>query len=636
VFSTIFARTTIKTRAGSGRKRQLKSFLSWFESIGGQADHITLEEVTPTGKLGIVALSGIEAEQQLMTIPMDYIIWEQSIRARLRDIPYPAVKTALRSLKSDDDLMTLFLMYEASKGNQSEWFPYLQLLPPPDKVHLPVFFNERELLALQDNFMISAIRSQQDRMNHKYHLIKPAVLNLFAHVKAEHRAFHVSQENWIYWEMIVGSRALIIKGRRYLVPFADMFNYQSQRGDQRANSYGEFFLHYHRIERGFFRVLADRATVKQTEVFEDYGDNPNNVYLQHHGFVPENNPFDCIRMPLPVLQPRDYAYEVKAKLLASHKFESYECVSEAGLSEATLFYLRVLILSQEDIKRCIDLLEEYGDDRAAAVAHRCVSTEHDTDIYQHVHLTLKSQLREYATTARDDALILKVADGHSRLLSVDISDKERLALRSRIMAKTLTRRLIQLFGRPSSSATSGAVGSGKGNAMESHIEQRERLRGVVFRFNHWLSLQGLPIQNVRADVVGNGMRLGVRAKAPIHAHEPYASIPHNLIMDAASAYNSTGLKAVFVELKLLYPQGDDFHALLFHLIWERYVEENASTWWPYLALLPEIHELHTPLYFDNAVLRELRGSSVLEVYCFNCAIFMHIGVFFPKKTSITH
>lgn len=64
--------------------------------------------------------------------------------------------------------------------------------------------------------------------------------------------------------------------------------------------YGDFFLHYHRIEEGEFRVFADRATAKESEVFEDYGDNPNSVYLQHHGFVPDNNPFDCIRMALPV------------------------------------------------------------------------------------------------------------------------------------------------------------------------------------------------------------------------------------------------------------------------------------------------------------------------------------------------
>ena len=30
-------------------------------------------------------------------------------------------------------------------------------------------------------------------------------------------------------------------------------------------------------------------------------------------------------------------------------------------------------------------------------------------------------------------------------------------------------------------------------------------------------------------------------------------------------------------------------------------------------MLPEPHELHTPLYFDNAVLKELRGSSVLSM-----------------------
>jgi hypothetical protein len=70
-----------------------------------------------------------------------------------------------------------------------------------------------------------------------------------------------------------------------------------------------------------------------------------------------------------VLQPTDFAFDVKTKLLASHKFESYECVSEAGLSEATLFYLRVLILSQDDVKRCQELLAEYVAFLLATVMH---------------------------------------------------------------------------------------------------------------------------------------------------------------------------------------------------------------------------------------------------------------------------
>jgi len=248
----------------------------------------------------------------------------------------------------------------------------------------------------------------------------------------------------------------------------------------------------------------------------------------------------------------------------------------------------------------------------------CGLQQHDADIYQHVHLTLKSQLREYPTTARDDALILKVADGHSSVLSVDLTDNERLALRSRILTKTLTRRLIQLFGLPSSTSTStmsrpitsvssaiengGRSSSTQSHALESQIEQRERLRAVVLKFNHWISTLRPPIQKIRATVVGTDMRLGVVATGTLHdcpllnemlphlmvmihlltihcttiaeplkPGEPYAAIPKKAIMDAASAYASDGLKSVFVELKLLYPQGDDFHALLFHLIWERYV-----------------------------------------------------------------
>eukprot|EP00750_Incisomonas_marina_P004003 INCI13432.4.p1 GENE.INCI13432.4~~INCI13432.4.p1 ORF type:complete len:841 (-),score=130.41 INCI13432.4:2707-5055(-) len=627
--STVACDTSGVSAGGSGKRRKVpasgskhlrRAFMHWFRGIGGVADSVDLEQVSVDGSIGIVARRDIEAEEPVMAIPMNFVIWEHTIKDRIRDMPHQSIKSALRVLKSDDDLLTLFLMYEASLGNASDWFPYLQLLPRPEDIHLPVFFDERELLALQDTYIINAVRSQQDRLNRKYQMIKPAVLNLFEHVPAEERAPHVSQENWMYWETIVGSRALIIKGKRLLVPFADMFNYMPQRGERRAHSYGDFFLHYHRVEDGAFKVFADRATRAEEQVFEDYGDNPNSVYLQHHGFVPDHNPFDCVRMPLPVLQSTDFAYPIKAKLLASHKFEPYECVSEAGLSDATLFYLRVLILSQDDVKRCEELLNDVGHDRAVAVAHRCVSTEHDADIYQHVHLTLKSQLREYPTSARDDALILKVADGHSSLLSVSLTAKERLALRSRILAKTLTRRLIQLFGRPSvsvSTAAGRAMAAGDGpaapHALESQIEQRERLRGVVFRFNHWLRKQNPPIQKVRAVVARRNMRLGAETTSAIRPGEPYASIPQTAIMDANSAYNSPGLKAVFVELKLLYPQGDDFHALLFHLIWERYVEGNNSHWWPYLAMLPEPHELHTPLYFDNAVLKELRGSSVLSM-----------------------
>lgn len=85
----------------------------------------------------------------------------------------------------------------------------------------------------------------------------------------------------------------------------------------------------HSFLPGFFgqQVFADRSVHSGGEVLEDYGDSSNHVYearqsilrnntntvprryLHHHGFVPDNNPFDCVEMTLPALEaaPPDVA-----------------------------------------------------------------------------------------------------------------------------------------------------------------------------------------------------------------------------------------------------------------------------------------------------------------------------------------
>ena len=174
--STVACDTSGVSAGGSGKRRKVpasgskhlrRAFMHWFRGIGGVADSVDLEQVSVDGSIGIVARRDIEAEEPVMAIPMNFVIWEHTIKDRIRDMPHQSIKSALRVLKSDDDLLTLFLMYEASLGNASDWFPYLQLLPRPEDIHLPVFFDERELLALQDTYIINAVRSQQDRLNRK-------------------------------------------------------------------------------------------------------------------------------------------------------------------------------------------------------------------------------------------------------------------------------------------------------------------------------------------------------------------------------------------------------------------------------------------------------------------------------------
>jgi hypothetical protein len=68
---------------------------------------------------------------------------------------------------------------------------------------------------------------------------------------------------------------------------------------------GNHFLKYHILGKDSFTVLADREAAPGEQLFEDYGDNDNSVYAQHHGFVAVNNPFECVVPKLPPLKTSD-------------------------------------------------------------------------------------------------------------------------------------------------------------------------------------------------------------------------------------------------------------------------------------------------------------------------------------------
>ena len=109
---------------------------------------------------------------------------------------------------------------------------------------------------------------------------------------------HINRYVWAAG--LVGSRALTLHGRKYLVPLADMFNYQPHGESRNADS-GANFLKYHQLSDDWFRVVADRAAAPGGQLFEDYGDNGNRLYVQHHGFVATDNPFDCVELKMPRL-----------------------------------------------------------------------------------------------------------------------------------------------------------------------------------------------------------------------------------------------------------------------------------------------------------------------------------------------
>jgi hypothetical protein len=74
-----------------------------------------------------------------------------------------------------------------------------------------------------------------------------------------------------------------------------------------------------------------------------------------------------------------------------------------------------------------------------------------------------------------------------------------------------------------------------------------------------------------------------------------------------------GVGVLLKSLYDLYKSRDDFHGLLFYLIYERFINMEKSKYWPYLQLLPLTHELDIPLLWtDEETKIRLGPSSILQ------------------------
>lgn len=107
---------------------------------------------------------------------------------------------------------------------------------------------------------------------------------------------------YLWASSVVSSRAMTIKGNKYMVPVADFHNH-APHPDERDSGNGDRFLAFHSLRRDRFVVKADRATAPGEQVFEDYGDSDPILFFVHHGFVaPIGGAGDCARVQMPGLE----------------------------------------------------------------------------------------------------------------------------------------------------------------------------------------------------------------------------------------------------------------------------------------------------------------------------------------------
>jgi protein-histidine N-methyltransferase len=605
----VVGNVAIKEEQGYAQDESTKAFLTWFKDMGGKATGVTVGISEDMGR-GVFAVANLSEDDPVLSVPLSMCMCRDSA---LHD-KSKRVRKAYKSLRDDEDLVALFILREISKGSKSKFEPYLNVLPK--QVPLTSFFTENELKALQDKRRISDAKRRTRQLKNRYKKLSRQIKDLFKDIPEKKRRDKYNDYAWAV--AVVGSRALSMSGTKYLVPFADMFNYAPHHEEREANN-GAEFLRYHKVQGGNFNVFADRACKAGAQLVEDYGDNTNSLYINHHGFVVEENPFDCVELEMPKINRKE---KLRYKLATRMHLNSRPpvCIqpSKKNLPKVLTDHFKALAFPDDWVDKCLKWLGKDSSRQPSQESYDKCFSNVDSSIMSRsrrlFHDALKQKLKSYPTTYDQDKLLLESSEkADGGLLSVKLNYHEIVAIKYRMAQKRLLSLLMVEHGAKIHAADGGnnKAASNKEKKV-AEMEQQKSDEKKAKAFNEWFATFNAPINKIEAQAVP-GMRIGTMTTEHVKAEEVYLAVPEEALMDSDSAHRCDVLGPMFESLKKKHPRGDKFHELLIHLIYERFVRNTDSFWWPYLNVIPALKEMHAPaVAFSDSELDELRGSEVFD------------------------
>ncbi|KAG9397993.1 hypothetical protein AC1031_016409 [Aphanomyces cochlioides] len=527
---------------------KLRAFETWIRDNGGKIKNVQLEQFDGMGT-GVQATSKIQEKDEVLYIPRSIIICRDTVEKLLPR------KFLQAGPHSDDDILIAFLIIEQRKGSASKWAPYLNVLP--ETIPTSLAFTNAEVTELQDEELADMVYSAQATARVAFDAL---AMKLSVVLKKQNAV--LTMEQFIWAKAVLNSRALTIRGQRFLVPFADMFNGHAHP-DIRASNNGARFLDFHVLSNDAVRIYADRSCDSGAQLFEDYGDSDNYVFAFHHGFLMAENPFDCVRLPLP--KPT----QAQAQLLRSLGVlpQPHVCMQPNGETVNSLAQVEVNSLSQLELEAC----------RGSA---SCIDVRDKSKLQRYLSSLAASRLEAFPTSVDDDVAIL---------LANTTTPAMRLIVDFRLSRKMLLQQLLETLSTPTPSTTSVTTSTTPQYSTEEKLD----------RFHRWIDAAGCTPNKLKVAYIGNGYGFGAFATDTIAPDEVYLGVPTSIVMDSASARRCPILGPLYVSLQASTGNRDAFHELLLHLMYEKFVRGETSFWAPYLALLPQPEaEIDVPLFFS--------------------------------------
>jgi hypothetical protein len=342
------------------------------------------------------------------------------------------------------------------------------------------------------------------------------------------------------------------------------------------------------------KISADRSCRSGEQLFEDYGDNEDGIYLQYHGFVASNNPFRCVNFEVDYAKDLSLRPERVKSVLKKLKLNGNikRCVDSTGdLGLGIIVYLAVINFSPAELAECEAVISTSNNDWDK-VALECGFVEVQSAIQEYLAgatVLLPEKMLKGNTASRSDghetfslfgrilSTISDRIDSYARsfptslyqdeirvqqlsAVSVKNSSKLQLSLQYRLAVKRHWKLLCCLYSADCCSSTveydvidkndqkdvhidnaqkNKVLNAGNDNESKfSKVSTDESLDHLVQEFMLWFNA-AQPFGNKLKAAVIPGFRLGTLATEAISAGDIYSSVPVQIIMDADKALTTT-------------------------------------------------------------------------------------------------
>lgn len=596
---------------------------------------------------------------EMFTIPQSIIISSKSVYQQFQS-SIPNFQSKLMylihqfihynsQLIHQDIVIALYLMVQCTLKDDSLFYPYLDILPSYIIPRLDTF-NDEELDMLQDEDLKDLAKNSYHQLHslwqsEKFHSFLSSMINATNHndnVKSKDAGIAqcMSFQSFHKYVAIVSSRAMVLQGTKYLTPLAEFANYHPRKDDRKLmkGRMGQSFTLYHEHNNnGSITVFADRNVLYGEQIFEDYGDIDNSLYLEAHGFVPNENPFHCAMVSSKLIpSPKDIPMILRKalvalKILPEKDSELYPPPSVCILDDGSISdngveaYLTVIAMirdgNQEIMEQCSEALDT---DDEELVKLQCLHYDgHKQILYELIQSLSTQSLCQSASTLKEDSYLLNslLEDNQPSNSLGEDPTKKILALKFRMADKRIFHNIAAVNDDFDCSQIDDIEKNhpsvrGVSNPMinkpsESKTEMETSI--LLKKFNKFIDSLDMPVRKVEAKFVGGDMRIGVVATEDIEEGDVYLSINSSSVIDLDTATIETnGQMNKVLDLLKLSQQDGGFEVLLLFLLHERFISKQRSKWYPYLELLPTVYEMRqsSPLFFDDVLYDYAAGSNL--------------------------